>query len=268
MNPGGGGESDLERRLERELARSVRSLRPPSPAPSQAAYHRVTARAWARSLLPAVGAVAVRSAALVIAAGLVAAGGAVAATGSVNPTVWSSTATRVVATCKGALPSGQRAIGPCVSAEAEQSAPPAPVGPTPTSPTPSAPATNVPAVAPTPAIVAVPPTAVPQRQGPNGSPSLSPTSTPAGADHARGAPLEPPGAHNSDLRGKAGREPSPSPSACPSPPGSDQPASSKRGQPTAPSSDQQASTGSGSAGHGAPDCNSSPSPTPSPPRAH
>lgn len=94
-----GGDGDLERRLEHELARTARRLRGPSPSPSQSAYHRFAQVRGRRSLLSVAANVSTRAAASLVAVCLLGAGGAVAATaatGSPNPVDWGHTVTRAV----------------------------------------------------------------------------------------------------------------------------------------------------------------------------
>ena len=245
MNPGGLGESDLERRLERELARTVRSLRGPSPMSGQAAYHRFANQSRFRSLVRVLGAVLAKVVAGVAAAGLVAGGGVVAATGSTNPNVWGSTVTKAVATCRGSLPSGQHGIGPCIGATASQNVPGARAVQAAPTPIPGTAHFTGPAAVPTPATGAGSSTG-----DPGGHPALQPStsqppaSQPADRDHASGPTRWPDPGNRRTTAGAGGMTGDPAPSGRPS--------TSRRG-------------GSGNGPEGP---NHSPSPPPSAPWAH
>jgi len=246
MNPGGLGESDLERRLERELARSVRSLRGPSPSPAQAAFRRFADRSRFRSLLLTLGTASAKAVAAVAAAGLVATGGVVAATGSPNPTVWGSTVTRAVATCRGSLPSGQHGIGPCVSGAASQNGSGARAGQAAPSPIPGTAHVTGPTVISTPAMGTGTPTGDPGGR-PTHPPSTWEPSSPRSADRGRASgPTTWPGdsGNRRSTAGAGGMTGSPAPSG-------------------RPSTSHRASSGNGPTG---PD--PSPSPTPSAGWAH
>lgn len=194
----GDGRPDLERMLERDLARSADRLKGPSPSPSQAAYTRAADRHRLlrfRSALRAAfskAAISLGAAVFFASAG---AAGAMAATGSPNPAVWGATMSRAVATCRGSLPSGQPSAGPC--AQATPQAPPPPPASQPVSKSTPLP---LPVAATTPtAQPAAPPTTTP---APPARPTPRPAPAPARpAPHLRPAPSMPPGHWNGETRG-------------------------------------------------------------------
>lgn len=229
----GGGDGDFERQLERELARTARRLKPPSPAPSQSAYHRFAQSRRARSFFSAVATTSSKAAAGLVAACLLGAGGAAvatAATGTANPVVWGRTVTRAVTTCRDSRPAGQPGIGPCVSAVARQNgarartSPGAPAR----SPSTGAPATRP---SPLPVLPRTPGAASTHPSHPNSGAGGEPTRDPNQASNSQGSsrPTPQPAAGNSGQgagsgnpnRGTTGRPPAipaASPSARPTAP--------------------------------------------------
>lgn len=218
-----GSSDDLERELERELARAAEKLSGPSPRPAQSAYHRFARRPAVGTLLRSATSVYRGAAASAAAACLLLGGGALAATaatGSPDPVVWGTSVTRAVATCRDSLPPGERGIGPCVASVARPVSPaertshvvatPAPVpatGPSGTDPS------ATPAAQPPPAAASTPPSGG-TNQDPNTPGSGRPSTLPPQANgEATGRPATVPAGPPAVPPGQSGSGPGQSASA-------------------------------------------------------
>ena len=106
--------------LERKLGLAAAGYQGPTVDPAQSVYHAAFLKGGTAMFSSLTTAAATKAVVGIAAATLVVGGAATLATGSPNPSVWGTTVTRAVTTCKADLQSGTHGIGVCVSDIAKQ----------------------------------------------------------------------------------------------------------------------------------------------------